>query len=156
MQIAKMTLVGDVKGKTCIIVDDMIDTGGTMCTAANALKKAGAKVVYASVVHGVLSEPAIDRINASDIEEFVVTDTIPMTENIRRCEKLTVLSVGPMLAEAIRRIHQGTSLSAMFKDKHGNRKVGGADELCVIVGKNGQMTPYKELENPFKSDDDVF
>eukprot|EP00941_MAST-03F_sp_MAST-3F-sp1_P005308 g5308.t1 len=129
-EVEKMTLVGDVKDKTCIIVDDMVDTAGTVCAGAEALKAHGAKQVYAAVVHGVLSDPAIERINKSSIDEFVVTDTVPMEENVKRCKKLTVLSVAPMLAEAVRCIHHGGSLSHLFEAKKAPG-VAGNDGLLV-------------------------
>eukprot|EP00940_MAST-03C_sp_MAST-3C-sp2_P000361 g361.t1 len=114
--VARMTLVGDVENKTCIIVDDMVDTAGTLTRAASELMKAGAKEVYASAVHGVLSDPAIQRINDSPIKEFIVTDTIPMDENKSQCPKMRVISVAPLLAEAVRRIHTGGSLSNLFQN----------------------------------------
>lgn len=118
--VARMTLVGDVKDKTCVIVDDMVDTAGTLTRAAKELIQAGAKDVYASAVHGVLSDPAIQRINESPIKEFIVTDTIPMDENEKRCPKMRVVSVAPLLAEAVKRIHLGGSLSNLFRDAPGN------------------------------------
>ena len=123
--VARMTLVGDVKDKTCVIVDDMVDTAGTLTRAASELMQAGAKDVYASAVHGVLSDPAIDRINKSPIKEFIVTDTIPMDENEKRCSKMRVLSVAPLLAEAVKRIHTGGSLSNLFRDVPGKDSTGG-------------------------------
>ena len=118
--VARMTLVGDVKDKTCVIVDDMVDTAGTLTRAAKELIQAGAKDVYASAVHGVLSDPAIQRINESPIKEFIVTDTIPMDKNEKRCPKMRVVSVAPLLAEAVKRIHLGGSLSNLFRDAPGN------------------------------------
>jgi len=109
-----------VKDKTCVIVDDMVDTAGTLTRAAKELIQAGAKDVYASAVHGVLSDPAIQRINESPIKEFIVTDTIPMDENEKRCPKMRVVSVAPLLAEAVKRIHLGGSLSNLFRDAPGN------------------------------------
>ncbi|KAF0219507.1 MAG: ribose-phosphate [Geobacteraceae bacterium] len=109
-----MHLVGDVRDKTAIILDDMIDTAGTLTQAANALKEFGAKSIYACATHGVLSGPAIDRINESAIEEVVITDTIPIGEKIGRTAKIKVLSVAELLAEAIRRIHEDESVSSLF------------------------------------------
>ncbi|MBI1921653.1 MAG: ribose-phosphate pyrophosphokinase [Geobacter sp.] len=109
-----MHLIGDVKGKEAIILDDMIDTAGTLTQAANALKEHGAKAIYACATHAVLSGPAIDRINASAIEKVVVTDTIPLSETAAKCEKLRVLTVAELLAEAIRRIHEDESVSSLF------------------------------------------
>src|SRR5512136_1305613 len=109
-----MHLIGDVKGKAAIILDDMIDTAGTLTQAARALKEHGAKSIYACATHGVLSGPAIDRINASDIEEVVITDTIPLNNKVGDTSKIKVLSVAELLAEAIRRIHEDESVSSLF------------------------------------------
>lgn len=109
-----MHLIGDVKGKTAIILDDMIDTAGTLAQAANALKNHGAQTIYACATHGVLSGPAIDRINESVLEKVVLTDTIPLSEKGLACDKLKVLSVAELLAEAIRRIHEDESVSSLF------------------------------------------
>ncbi len=109
-----MHLIGDVKDKTAIILDDMIDTAGTLTQAARALKEHGAKTIYACATHGVLSGPAIDRINESDLEKVVITDTIPLGEKEARTDKIKVLSVAELLAEAIRRIHQDESVSSLF------------------------------------------
>ena len=98
-----MHLIGDVKGKAAIILDDMIDTAGTLTQAARALKEHGAKSIYACATHGVLSGPAIDRINDSPIEEVLITDTIPLGEKAARTSKVKVLNVSELLAEAIRR-----------------------------------------------------
>jgi len=108
-----MNIIGDIKGKTCILVDDMIDTAGTISNAANALMDLGAVEVYAACTHGVLSGPAIDRINHSAIKELVMLDTIPMPER-DDMEKFTCLSVGPLFAEAIRRITEDVPLSKLF------------------------------------------
>ena len=105
-------LIGDVEGKRAIIVDDEIATGGTIVEAANFLLARGAKDVRVVATHGVLSGPAIDRINASAIEKVVVTDTIPLRD--KKSSKVEVLSVGPLLAKAIRRIHDGDSVSDLF------------------------------------------
>lgn len=109
-----MHLIGDVKDKVAIVLDDMIDTAGTLTQAAGALKQNGAAAIYACATHGVLSGPAIDRINGSVIEEVVLTDTIPLGDNINRTSKIKVLSVAPLLAEAIRRIHEDESVSSLF------------------------------------------
>lgn len=107
-------LVGDVDGKTCIIVGGLVDSAGTLTRVADELMAAGAKDVYASAVHGVCSDPCIERINNSQIKEFIVTNTIPMAEQKAKCSKMTVLSVAPLLSEAIQRIHNGGSLSQLF------------------------------------------
>lgn len=108
-----MNIIGEVEGKTCILVDDMIDTAGTITNAANALKNLGAKDVYAACTHGVLSGPAIDRINQSAIKELVMLDTIQMQKR-SDLEKFTALSVAPLFAEAIRRITENVPLSKLF------------------------------------------
>ena len=109
-----MHIIGDVAGQTCIIVDDMIDTAGTLCQAAKAIKDNGAKEVYAYAAHAVLSGPALERINASCLHEVVVTNTIPVQDKTAECSKLRVLSVADLLAEAIRRIHGDESVSSLF------------------------------------------
>ncbi len=109
-----MHLIGDVKDKTAIILDDMIDTAGTLTQAAKALKAHGAKTIYACATHGVLSGPAIDRINDSDIEKVLITDTVPLGEKAERTSKIDVLGVAELLAEAIRRIHEDESVSSLF------------------------------------------
>ncbi len=108
-----MNIIGDVKGKTCILIDDMIDTAGTISNAANALIDLGAKEVYAACTHAVLSGPAIDRINQSAIKELVMLDTIPWP-NRDDMEKFTALSVAPLFAEAIKRITEDVPLSKLF------------------------------------------
>ncbi len=109
-----MNVIGDVKGKDAILFDDMIDTAGTITNAASALKAKGARKIIAACAHAVLSGPALDRINKSDLEEVIVTNTIPMETNVQKCSKLTVLSVASLLGEAIRRIHEETSVSSLF------------------------------------------
>ena len=113
-QISEMKVVGEVKDKTCIIVDDMVDTGGTLVKAADTLLKQGAEKVLACCVHPVLSGRAIELIENSALVEVVVTDTIPIPKNPMP-EKITVLSVAPIFAEAIRRIHYDDSISSLFK-----------------------------------------
>jgi len=109
-----MHIIGDVEGQTCLIVDDMIDTAGTLCQAAEALKQHGAKAVFATATHPVLSGPALERIGQSCLEEVVVTNTIPTGDKLQLCSKLRSLSVAPLLAEAIRRIHGDESVSSLF------------------------------------------
>ena len=111
-----MNIIGDVKDRTCIIVDDMVDTAGTLCKAANALKNFGADRVVAYCTHPVLSGRALDNINSSLLDELVVTDTIPLRDAAAECDKIRQLSVATMLAESIRRISEGESLSSMFID----------------------------------------
>ncbi len=110
-----MNVIGDVKGKTCILVDDIVDTAGTLCTGAEALKDEGAQSVVAYITHAVLSGPAVDRINASAIDEMVVTDTIPLNGQGAASPKIHQLSLDRLLAEAIRRVSHEESLSAMFR-----------------------------------------
>ena len=109
-----MHIIGDVQGQICVIVDDMIDTAGTLCQAAGALKEKGAKEVYAYATHPVLSGPALERISDSCLAEVVVTNTIPSGDKINACSKLRLLSVAELLAEAIRRIHGDESVSSLF------------------------------------------
>jgi len=113
-EVEKMTLVGDVKGKTAILVDDMADTCGTIVLAADKLVEAGAAKVYAFCVHGVFSGPALQRLNSSSFEAMVVSNTIPQEENKQSCSKIKCIDVSMMLAEAIRRTHNGESVSYLF------------------------------------------
>ncbi|KAF9893156.1 ribose-phosphate pyrophosphokinase [Aspergillus nanangensis] len=114
-QNATMMLVGDVKDRTAILVDDLADTSNTITRAAKLLKKEGAARVYALVTHGILSSDAIDRINASALDKVVVTNSVDQEEHLRRCPKLEVLEVGHVFAEAIRRVHHGESISVLFQ-----------------------------------------
>lgn len=109
-----MNVIGEVKGKTCILVDDMIDTAGTICKAAELLKKQGAKAVYGCSTHPVLSGPAFERIEGSCIEELIVTNSIPLAPIWVQSKKIKQVSVAPFLAEAIRRIYSDGSVSGMF------------------------------------------
>jgi len=109
-----MHIIGEVDGQTCIIVDDMIDTAGTLCQAAAALKAHGAGDIYATATHAVLSGPALDRINASSLKEVLVCNTIPTEEKVKICSRLRIVSVAKLLAEAIRRIHGDESVSSLF------------------------------------------
>jgi ribose-phosphate pyrophosphokinase len=111
-----MNIIGDIEGRTCVIVDDLVDTAGTLCNAANALKDQGAAKVVAYCTHAVLSGNAINNIQASKLDELVVTDTIPLSEEAASCDKIRQLSVAAMLAESIRRVCEGESLSSMFVD----------------------------------------
>ena len=110
-----MNIIGEVKGKRCILIDDMIDTAGTIANAANALKDLGAKNVYACCTHGVLSGPAFERINASAIEELVMLNTIPLPEG-EGLEKFKSISVAPLFAEAIKRIYDDEPISKLFEN----------------------------------------
>jgi ribose-phosphate pyrophosphokinase len=109
-----MNVIGDVHGRTCIIQDDIIDTAGTMKKAADALRSAGAARVLACAVHGVLSGPAIERIDAAPLDELLVTNTIPLGASAANCSKIKVLSVARLLGQAIRSIHEETSVSSLF------------------------------------------
>jgi ribose-phosphate pyrophosphokinase len=111
-----MHIIGDVKGKTCIIVDDMVDTAGTLCEAAAALKDHGALGVFAYCTHAVLSGRALENLNNSVINKLVVTDTIPLSEESKACEKIRIVSIAWMLAETIRRIHFEESVSSLYMD----------------------------------------
>ncbi|MEE2784431.1 MAG: ribose-phosphate pyrophosphokinase [Pseudomonadota bacterium] len=110
-----MNVIGDVEGKTCILVDDIVDTAGTLCTAAEALKEEGAIKVVAYITHPVFSGPAVERITQSELDEMVVTDTIPLNEAALDCEKIAQLSLSETLAESIRRVSNEESISAMFR-----------------------------------------
>ncbi len=110
-----MNVIGDVHGKTCILVDDIVDTAGTLCTAAEALKDEGAIQVVSYITHPVFSGPAIERIADSQLDEIVVTDTIPLSDEARACKKITQLSLDRLLAESIRRVSNEESISAMFR-----------------------------------------
>jgi ribose-phosphate pyrophosphokinase len=108
-----MHIIGDVKDKNIVMVDDIISTGGTVVEAVSELKKKGSKDIYAAITHAVLAEPAIERIKNSELKQVVVTDTIAIDKD-KRCDKIKVLSVAPFLAEAIKRIHKEESVSALF------------------------------------------
>jgi ribose-phosphate pyrophosphokinase len=109
-----MNIIGEVAGRTCVIVDDMVDTANTLCEAAGALKKQGAQKVIAYCTHAVLSGPALERITNSALDSIVVTDTIPLTEAGRNCSKIRVLTVAGLLAETMRRISAEDSVSSLF------------------------------------------
>lgn len=111
-----MHIIGEPSGKNCIIIDDIVDTAGTMCTAAKELKKSGAISVRAYITHPVLSGPAIDNITHSELDEVVVTDTIPLSEEAMRCKKIRVISLADMLAQAIKRVNVEESVSSMFAE----------------------------------------
>ena len=111
-----MNIIGEVKEKVCILIDDIVDTAGTLCAAAAALKKNGARKVVAYCTHAVLSGPAIQNLTGSALDELVVTDTIPLSEAARNCRKIRQLSVAELLAETIRRIAFGESVSSLYVD----------------------------------------
>jgi ribose-phosphate pyrophosphokinase len=110
-----MNIIGDVQDRDCVILDDMIDTAGTLCNAAKALKDSGARRVYAAATHAVLSGPAVERIRNSVLEEVVVTDTIPLKPGALETGKFKVLTVSRLLGEAIKRIHNSDSVSSLFE-----------------------------------------
>jgi ribose-phosphate pyrophosphokinase len=111
-----MNIIGEVEGKSCVIVDDLVDTAGTLCHAASALKDAGAKRVMAYITHPVLSGAAIERISKSQLDELVVTDTIPLRDEAKTCPKIRQLSVAELLAETMRRIRDEESVSSLYID----------------------------------------
>ena len=109
-----MNIIGEIEDKVCIVPDDIIDTAGTLCNAANALKKKGAKAVKAYITHPVLSGPAINRIKESELDELVVTNSIPLSKEAQKCSKIRVISLAPTIAECIKRLSNEESLSEMF------------------------------------------
>jgi len=111
-----MNIIGDVDGKVCVLVDDIVDTAGTLCAAAAALKNSGARKVVAYCTHPVLSGPAIRNLNGSQLDELVVTDTIPLSDDARECGKIRQLGVAELLAETVRRIAFGESVSSLYVD----------------------------------------
>lgn len=113
-EVDRMVLVGDVKDRVAILVDDMADTCGTICHAADKLVSAGATKVYAILTHGIFSGPAISRINNACFEAVVVTNTIPQEDKMKQCPKIQVIDISMILAEAIRRTHNGESVSYLF------------------------------------------
>ena len=111
-----MNIIGEVEGRTCILVDDLVDTAGTLCKAAMALKEQGAARVVSYCTHPVLSGAAVENIAASELDELVVTDTIPLRENAQACDKIRQLSIATMLAETMRRISNEESVSSLYMD----------------------------------------
>ena len=111
-----MNIIGEVEDKVCVLIDDMVDTAGTLCHAASALKEHGASRVVAYVTHAVLSGPAVDRIASSGLDELVVTDTIPLSAPAIATGRIRQLSVAELLAETMRRISQAESVSSMYLD----------------------------------------
>ncbi len=111
-----MNIIGDVEGRSCVLVDDLVDTAGTLCEAARALKEKGASQVFAYCTHAVLSGPAVNNIANSQLDELVVTDTIPLSDEAKVCKKIRQLSVAELLAETMRRINAEESVSSLFID----------------------------------------
>jgi ribose-phosphate pyrophosphokinase len=114
-EIAEMTVIGDVAGKTCIIVDDICDTAGTLCKAAEVLMEHGAVEVHAYITHGVLSGPAVERVGKSVMKSLVITDSIEPTEAVRSAANIRIVPTAPMFAQAILNIWNGTSVSSLFE-----------------------------------------
>jgi ribose-phosphate pyrophosphokinase len=111
-----MNIIGDVEGRSCVIIDDLADTAGTLCQAAKALKQNGAVRVVAYCTHPVLSGPAIDNISGSELDEIVVTNTIPLSDEAAACSRIRQLSIAELIAESIRRISLGQSIGQLFMD----------------------------------------
>ena len=109
-----MNIIGNVKNKTCVLLDDIADSGGTLCNAAKALKENGASEIYSYIVHGVLSGKALDRIKDSDIKELILTDSIQATDKIKNIKNIRHISIAPLMGEAIKRINSDSSVSALF------------------------------------------
>ena len=116
-EVAEMTVIGDVKGKVCVIVDDIVDTAGTLCKAAEVLMENGAKEVHSYITHGVLSGPAVDRVSKSVMKSLVITDTIQATEAVKGCKNIRIVPTAPMFAQAILNTWNGTSVSSLFDHK---------------------------------------
>ncbi|KAI9512598.1 phosphoribosyl pyrophosphokinase [Russula earlei] len=115
-EVSRMVLVGQVKGKVGILVDDMADTCGTLCLAAHHLAEAGIEKVFAMVTHGILSGNALEAVENSALDKLIVTNTLPQEENQKRCKKIEVIDIGPVLGEVIRRSHYGESISKLFNE----------------------------------------
>lgn len=115
-EVSRMVLVGDVKNKSCILVDDMADTCGTLCKASDILLAEGAKEVIAIVTHGIFSGNAIDRLNSSSLKKIICTNSMPLSKHVQECSILEILDISSILAEAIRRLHNGESISYLFNN----------------------------------------
>ncbi|ACV26046.1 ribose-phosphate pyrophosphokinase [Kangiella koreensis] len=115
-EVSVMNIIGDVTGRDCVIVDDMVDTAGTLCQAAQALKDHGAKSVFAYATHAVLSGKAISNISGSSLDRLVVANTIPLSEEAQKCDRIEILDLAPLLGESIRRVNTEESISTMFLD----------------------------------------
>ncbi len=110
-----MTVIGEVKDQICVIVDDIVDTAGTLCKAAEVLCEAGAREVHAYITHGVLSGPAVERVSGSMLKSLVITDSIEPSETVRRTPNIRIVPTAPMFAQAILNIWNGTSVSSLFE-----------------------------------------
>lgn len=115
-EVSVMNIIGDVSGRDCVIVDDMVDTAGTLCQAAQALKDHGAKSVFAYATHAVLSGNAINNINGSSLDRLVVTNTVPLSKEAQECDRIEILDLAPLMGESIRRVNTEESISTMFLD----------------------------------------
>jgi ribose-phosphate pyrophosphokinase len=113
-EVAEMTVIGDVKGKTCLIVDDIVDTAGTLCKAAEVLMENGASEVHSYISHGVLSGPAVDRIQKSVMKSLVITDSIEPSEAVKQTKNIRIVPTAPVFAQSILNIWNGTSVSSLF------------------------------------------
>jgi ribose-phosphate pyrophosphokinase len=113
-EVAEMTVIGNVEGRTCLIVDDIVDTAGTLCKAADVLMENGAKEVHSYITHGVLSGPAVDRITKSVMKNLVITDTIEATDAVAKAPNIRIVQTAPMFAQAILNTWSGTSVSSLF------------------------------------------
>jgi ribose-phosphate pyrophosphokinase len=141
-----MNVIGDVRGKRAIIVDDEIDTAGTLVEIVRALEREGVTEIYACATHGVLSDPAVDRLASSSLREVVLTDSVPLPER-KRLPKITTLSVAPLIGEAIRRIHRGESVGALFSSE-----VSLTQEMLLWEdGAEGTIDTRDEEEPPLAS-----
>ena len=116
-EVAEMTVIGDVKDKVCVIVDDIVDTAGTLCKAAEVLMENGAKEVHSYITHGVLSGPAVERVSKSVMKSLVITDTIQATDAVKACKNIRIVPTAPMFAQAILNTWNGTSVSSLFDHK---------------------------------------
>jgi ribose-phosphate pyrophosphokinase len=116
-EVAEMTVIGDVKDKVCVIVDDIVDTAGTLCKAAEVLMENGAKEAHSYITHGVLSDPAVDRVSNSVMKSLVITDTILATDKVKGCKNIRIVPTAPMFAQAILNTWNGTSVSSLFDHK---------------------------------------
>jgi ribose-phosphate pyrophosphokinase len=112
-----MSVIGDVRDRTCVMVDDICDTAGTLCKAVELLKEEGARAVHAYISHGVLSSPAIERITSSGLENLVITDSIEPTEEVKSAKNIRVVSIAPMFAQAVLNVSNDTSVSSLFHEE---------------------------------------
>ena len=110
-----MNIIGEVKDKTCILLDDIADSAGTLCNAAKALKASGAKEIYSYIAHGVLSGNALSKIKSSEIKELIITDSIEASQEVKNTKNIRHISIAPLMGEAIKRINSDSSVSALFE-----------------------------------------